>query len=414
MQEEIIMKIQNHKKYILGVVTAAVTFIIILIGIVVIHNTPENRANRHLELANKYLEKMDYEQAVVEFDKAIEIDPMNADAYLGKADAYVGLEDYDMSVQMLESVVQIVEEKPELQEQLIAKFISLADTYMSLGEYEKSLEIYDRLLDIDQGNEKILAGLEECLQKYVSWLGEQEKYDEIEKLSEKYMDKIRDVNFQTTVEKNILKLNEYGATAFEYRSEYKEYNDIDSEEKELINILIRYMESFDNMETLLLQIRNVKFPEKNNNYTYRIYTSFENYKVSFSMDSLYKTIIIRPEYGMGYCLVYYNANYEYIEYWNCDCSDWQWKGAATQRYYRNDGMLDVFQTNGMMEDSLRTGIWYRQYQGEILNGEEVEYIYDKGDLLLMDGVEQKHDGGGFSLPYGYDLQDEWGKEQVYW
>ena len=55
-----------------------------------------------LDLGHKYLVELSYDKAVLEFTDAIEIDPMNVDAYIGLADAYIGQGDTDKAVEVLE------------------------------------------------------------------------------------------------------------------------------------------------------------------------------------------------------------------------------------------------------------------------------------------------------------------------
>ena len=55
-----------------------------------------------LDLGHKYLVELSYDKAVLEFTDAIEIDPMNADSYLGLAEAYIGQGDTDKAVEVLE------------------------------------------------------------------------------------------------------------------------------------------------------------------------------------------------------------------------------------------------------------------------------------------------------------------------
>ena len=52
--------------------------------------------------AEKYLLEMNYEQAVLEFNKILEIDPMNVDAYLGKAEALIAMGKTDEARELLE------------------------------------------------------------------------------------------------------------------------------------------------------------------------------------------------------------------------------------------------------------------------------------------------------------------------
>ena len=58
-------------------------------------------ATELLDLGEKYLLELDYEQALVQFLKVIEIDPMNPRGYTGAAEAYVGLGDTDSAIAIL-------------------------------------------------------------------------------------------------------------------------------------------------------------------------------------------------------------------------------------------------------------------------------------------------------------------------
>lgn len=57
-------------------------------------NSGTNAFARNLDLGNKYLLSEDYDSAISAFSKAIEIDSMNADAYIGRGDAYKAKGDY--------------------------------------------------------------------------------------------------------------------------------------------------------------------------------------------------------------------------------------------------------------------------------------------------------------------------------
>ena len=70
-----------------------------------------------LKMAERYLEEMDYEQAVVAYQAAIEIDPKNIDAYLGLAEAYIGLNDYESAIDALQSGADETE-NDDIQERL--------------------------------------------------------------------------------------------------------------------------------------------------------------------------------------------------------------------------------------------------------------------------------------------------------
>jgi tetratricopeptide (TPR) repeat protein len=55
-----------------------------------------------LDLGEKYLLELDYEQAIVQFTKLIEIEPKNARAYTGAAEAYTALGRADEAIAILE------------------------------------------------------------------------------------------------------------------------------------------------------------------------------------------------------------------------------------------------------------------------------------------------------------------------
>ncbi|WP_081827979.1 tetratricopeptide repeat protein [Oribacterium sp. FC2011] len=50
----------------------------------------DQKIQKQLELGTKFLVDMDYEQAILAFNKVVEIDPKNTDAYMGLGDAYYG------------------------------------------------------------------------------------------------------------------------------------------------------------------------------------------------------------------------------------------------------------------------------------------------------------------------------------
>lgn len=73
----------------------------IIIAVLLLNSTSEAKLDVYFTNAAKYLVEMNYEQAIVEFDKILEIDPMNAEAYLGKARAYHAMGDIDKAIETL-------------------------------------------------------------------------------------------------------------------------------------------------------------------------------------------------------------------------------------------------------------------------------------------------------------------------
>jgi len=60
------------------------------------------RWQEQYDLGIRYMEDGNYEEAILAFNAAIEIDPMQADAYLNLANAYIGMNDFDAAKEILE------------------------------------------------------------------------------------------------------------------------------------------------------------------------------------------------------------------------------------------------------------------------------------------------------------------------
>ena len=54
-----------------------------------------------LDLGEKYLVEFNYKQALVQFLKVIEVEPMNPRGYTGAAEAYIGLDDTERAIEVL-------------------------------------------------------------------------------------------------------------------------------------------------------------------------------------------------------------------------------------------------------------------------------------------------------------------------
>lgn len=114
------------------------------------------------DLGVRYLSDGNYEEAILAFTAAIEIDPKNAQAYEQRGDAYWKLaqsadgskqtEAYRSAAEDYESAMQWGSETDEL-------YRRAADAYYGAQDYEKAKSYYEKLLEKD---EDVLARLIEC------------------------------------------------------------------------------------------------------------------------------------------------------------------------------------------------------------------------------------------------------------
>lgn len=121
------------------------------------------------DLGVRYLAEGNYEEAIIAFTAAIEIDSKNAVAYVGRGDAYIGLGETEENLALAKNDYETA---IELDESNVEAYLGLVDVYIRQGDYEKALEILkqglektnnaqiiaDKLAEIEQGEIKDSAG----------------------------------------------------------------------------------------------------------------------------------------------------------------------------------------------------------------------------------------------------------------
>lgn len=93
------------KFFVIAGIVAAVAIILSVI-FVAAGGADKVQAWQQLNLGNRYLEDLNYEEAIAAFEAAIEIEPRMEQAYIGLADAYIGLGDYDAAIKALEEGIE--------------------------------------------------------------------------------------------------------------------------------------------------------------------------------------------------------------------------------------------------------------------------------------------------------------------
>ncbi|MCI9332969.1 MAG: tetratricopeptide repeat protein [Oscillibacter sp.] len=122
--------------------------IIILISIVLLTACGKQAPTwqEQYDLGVRYLSEGNYEEAIIAFTAAIEIDPNQALAYVGRGDAYIGAGETE---EKLAAAQADYEKAIELGETLAEAYVGLADVYIRQGDYDLALEI------LQQGFEKV-------------------------------------------------------------------------------------------------------------------------------------------------------------------------------------------------------------------------------------------------------------------
>ena len=98
---ELVSKTKLWKTIIIALGCIAIVSLVAVI-IIRAENPIEKKIEQQLELADKYIAELDYEEAIIAYQEAINIEPKCIEAYLGLADIYVIMEDYEEAINILE------------------------------------------------------------------------------------------------------------------------------------------------------------------------------------------------------------------------------------------------------------------------------------------------------------------------
>lgn len=114
-------------------------------------------ATELLDLGEKYLLEMNYEKALVYFNKLIEVEPRNPRSYTGASEAYIGLSDAPPAVNVLKIGLESFPDDIELQTDFLTRLIAIdkinPDWYLRLAH------IYIDRSDIDSASVLLDQGL---------------------------------------------------------------------------------------------------------------------------------------------------------------------------------------------------------------------------------------------------------------
>ena len=123
-------------------VMVAVLVLAAVIGAAVFFGGRYVRVQQELDLGRKYLDELDYEQAVIHFTSAIDIDDRNVPAYLGRGEANLGLEEYEQAEADYTMVIET------LQAESVEAYVGRAQAYSGQGKTEEAEEDLQHAQDL--------------------------------------------------------------------------------------------------------------------------------------------------------------------------------------------------------------------------------------------------------------------------
>ncbi len=128
-------------KRIISILTAVILSVVMFASC---GKTVEAKWQEQLDLGMRYLEEMDYDNAILAFTKAIEVDPNRSEAYVERAKLYVqrGAEgDLALAAADYEKAIELGEESVDI-------FLALASIYEELGDLERAMEVLQQGYDL--------------------------------------------------------------------------------------------------------------------------------------------------------------------------------------------------------------------------------------------------------------------------
>jgi tetratricopeptide (TPR) repeat protein len=89
-----------------------------------------------------YGEKGDFERAIKDYNKAIELNPEDADAYINRGNAYSGLTQYERALEDYNTVI-------ELNPDYVDAYNNRGNAYAEKGNFERAIEDFDKAIELN-------------------------------------------------------------------------------------------------------------------------------------------------------------------------------------------------------------------------------------------------------------------------
>lgn len=124
-------------------IIAGIAALVIAGGLFGYSQTPGQRLNSCLSLGNRYLNEVDYEQAVTEFSKALEIEPRNEEALKGILEVAARTNDQELFQNAFESLLEVYQGDDSLSEEEWATLVQMAlaaEQYYSETSYMELIQ----------------------------------------------------------------------------------------------------------------------------------------------------------------------------------------------------------------------------------------------------------------------------------
>ena len=143
---------------VVAVLVSVLILVLILVGGLVWWNQPAKRVERLIQAGQKYLAEADYDQSILSFQKAIEIDPKNAELYSDLAGAYIQkaqnasddekVKLYKLASNSYKEALYYDEDNTQLVADISDLYVEWSDFYIDQQDYDAAIDLIEKGLKI--------------------------------------------------------------------------------------------------------------------------------------------------------------------------------------------------------------------------------------------------------------------------
>lgn len=111
-----------------------------------------NKWQEQYDLGVRYLSEGNYQEAIIAFTAAIEIDPKQPQPYVGRGDAYIGSGETEENLRI---ALADYEAATALDETNAGAWLGMADVYVRQGRYDEALELLESIVDMVSDSSRV-------------------------------------------------------------------------------------------------------------------------------------------------------------------------------------------------------------------------------------------------------------------
>lgn len=148
--KHVFKEVETDKKKIL--IVSVIIFILVLSAVFYFMSSPKNKVKTYANRGLDFYKEGKFEEAIEQFNKAIEINPEISGLYRGLGGAYLELGDYGKAIENFEKALSMNPNNPNT-------YNGLGEVYYQIGDYDKAIEYFKEAINIDSNYDKAYIGL---------------------------------------------------------------------------------------------------------------------------------------------------------------------------------------------------------------------------------------------------------------